>query len=166
MRKLVALVAVLVVAVAVVFFAASGAGVTPRVPGGVRIVEVTLRVGHGPLGNKDVVTSTHVFTGAATVQVLIARVDALATVPAGSVWNCPAVIAEPTRRMLILSFKTGPAKPAIARVEVDVSAGRNGDSGWTPCDGIEFSVSGKRQLLLISDTFVRRVAKLIGANIS
>ncbi len=165
MRKLVALVAVLVVAAAVVLFLVTGSA-TARLPGGVRVVDVTLRIGHGPLGNKDVVTSTHVFTGTAAVQKLIASTDALATVPKGSVWNCPAVVAEPIRRQLILSFRTGPANPAIARVEVDVSPGRTGDSGQTPCDGIELSVSGKPQIVLISNTFVRRVAKLIGADIS
>jgi len=133
MTKLVPLVGVLV-AGAVVFFLVSGSSVG-RVPGGVRVVDVTLRIGHGRLGNKNVVTSTHVFTGAATVQALITGVDALATVPKGSIWNCPNAIAEPTRRQLTVSSKTGPARPAIARVEVDVSSGTSGDSGWTPCDG-------------------------------
>jgi hypothetical protein len=165
MRKLVVLVAVLVAAVAVVFFVVSGLG-GGRVPGGVRVVDVTLRIGHGLLGNENVVARTHVFTGAATVQALITSVDALATVPKGSIWNCPAAIAEPTRRQLVLSFKPGAARRAIARVEVDVSQGSEGDSGWTVCDGIEFSVGGKRQIVLVSHTFVRHIGKLIGSGIS
>lgn len=165
MRKLVALVAVLVVAMAgVLFLVASSA--TGRVPGGVRIVDVTLQIGRGLLGNKEIVTSTRVFTGAATVQALVSRVDRLATVPKGSVWNCPAAIAEPIRRQLILSFRTGSARSAIARVVVYVSSGREGDSGWTPCDGIEFWVVGKRQIVLTSHTFVRHIGRLIGADIS
>jgi hypothetical protein len=165
MRKLVPLLSVLVVAAAVVFFLVTDSGVG-RVPGGVRVVDVTLRIGHGQLANRNVVTSTHVFTGAATVQALITGVDALATVPKGSIWNCPNAIAEPTTRRLTVSFKTGPARPTIARVEVDVSSGRTGDSGWTPCDGIEFSVGGKPQRVLISRTFVRHLGRLIGADIS
>jgi hypothetical protein len=165
MRKLVGLVAVLVGAAAIALFPVVGSA-TGRLPGGVRVVDVTLRIGQGPLGNKDVVTGSRVFTGVETVHELVTGVDALATVPSGSIWNCPAAIAGPTRRQLILLFKTERAGPAIARAEVDVSPGRKGDAGWTPCDGIEFSVAGKRQIVLISHTFVRRVGKLIGADIS
>jgi hypothetical protein len=42
----------------------------------------------------------------------------------------------------------------------------NGRSGWTGCDPIEFWVHGKTQKSLTSQTFVKQIARLIGANIS
>lgn len=137
-----------------------------RVPSSVRVVDVTLRLGHGPLGNEHPVTTTHALTRATTVRTVVANINALTTVQPGLVYNCPAMIDEPGRPLLTLVFRAGPAGPALARAEVEVIPGHKGYAGWTPCSPIQFWVGGKAQKPLISRTFVAQIARLIGADIS
>jgi hypothetical protein len=138
---------------------------TERVPSDARVVDATLRLGRGPQGNEQPVTTTHAFTHAATVDRLIKNIDALTTVQPGLIYNCP-MFSEANRPKLTLAFKASPAGPVLAKAVVDVSPGKNGASGWTPCDPIDFWVDEKPQKPLTSDTFVNQVAHLIGADIS
>ncbi|HEX3803006.1 MAG TPA: hypothetical protein VHV75_09220 [Solirubrobacteraceae bacterium] len=137
-----------------------------QVPSGVRVVDVKLRVGGGARGTKRPVTTTHVFTHAAIVDSVVASIDALPIVQPGQAYICPLEPAGPTRPLLTLTFRASAAAPARARAQVGVSPGHNGRSGWTGCDPIEFWIDGKTQKSLTSQTFVKQIARLIGANIS
>ncbi|HUY58385.1 MAG TPA: hypothetical protein VMV16_01625 [Solirubrobacteraceae bacterium] len=141
--------------------------VSERVPNGVRVVDVTLRVGHAIGGTDHPVTTTHVFRRAADVSSLIAMVDALPTVQRGDEEiGCPAMLAGPASPLLTLTFRAGRARPALARAQVNVYPGRNGASGWNNCDPIQFWIGNTQQTALTSQAFVKQIAKLIGANIS
>ncbi len=137
-----------------------------RVPSGVSVVDVTLRVGGGTFGTTHPVTTRHVFTDTATVDSLVSRIDALTTVQPGLIYGCPLELAGPARPLLTLVFRAGAAAPALARAEVGVHRGKDGGSGWTSCDPIDFWVDGRQQQPLTSQSFVRQIARLIGADIS
>jgi hypothetical protein len=139
-----------------------------QVPSGTVVADVTLRLGHGSLGNSHVITTTHAFTKPATIRALVANIDALPTVQPGLVYGCPLILAGPERPLLTLTFRAGdgPSSRALARAQVGVFPGKHGASGWTSCDPIDFWVDGKSQEPLTSQTFVTRIAKLIGVDIS
>jgi hypothetical protein len=130
-----------------------------RVPSGVRVVDVTLQVGRRH--------SYYRLPSAATKPV-VAVLNSLEIVQAGTVSSCPMESADTARPLLTLYFRagSGPAHPALARAQVYVVQGKHGYSGWTPCDPISFWIGNDRQTPLVSDTFVAEIARLTGANIS
>jgi hypothetical protein len=137
-----------------------------QVPSGVRAVEVTLRIGGGPQGLRRPLTTTHVFTGAERVATIIGDLNSLPIVQPGIFYSCPAMIVQPGRPLLTLTFRAGRARPALARAQVNVYPGKHGSSGWSPCDPIQFWIGTTQQTALTSQTFVQQIGQLIGANIS
>lgn len=136
-----------------------------RVADGVLAVDVTLRIGGGQDGRDAMHTHTYVLTGTKAAAVVRA-LDSLPITQPGLVYSCPAEFAsEPS---LTLAFKGGSGRshPTVARASVDVYPGSKGASGWNACDAINFWIGGRRQTPLTSQTFVKRMAKLIGANFS
>ena len=67
--------------------------------------------------------------------------------------------------LLTMRFGSG-AGSTLARAQVSVYPGRQGASGWNSCDPIDFWIGGKAQQALTSQTFVKQIGKLIGADIS
>jgi hypothetical protein len=137
-----------------------------HVPSGVHAVEVTLRSGGGSQRLSHPHTTTHVFTRAAVVESLVRWIDELPTVQPGLIYACPLELVGLETPLLTVTFRSSAAGPALARAQVRVSSGRNGASGWTSCDPIEFWIGHTQQTALTSQTFVKRIGKLIGANIS
>lgn len=134
-----------------------------QVPSGVRAVEVTLRLGSGSLGLRRPRTTTHVFTGAVTVATIVADLNSLPIVQPGIVYSCTLELSNGPR--LTLRF-TGASGATLARVQVNVHPGKQGGSGWNACDPIQFWIGNKQQTALTSQSFVAKIARLIGANIS
>lgn len=141
-----------------------------HVPSGVHAVEVTLRSGgvSQTLRHPHTTThvSTHVFTRAAVVDSLVRWIDELPTVQPGLIYACPLELVGLETPLLTVTFRSGPAGRELARAQVRVASDRNGASGWTSCDPIEFWIGKTQQTALTSHTFVKRIGKLIGANIS
>jgi len=134
-----------------------------RAPANVRSVAVTLRIGSGPAGMTHERAHTYTFTHAAAVTSIVNAFDALPIAQPGVFYSCPAMF--PHRPLLTIRFISA-ARSTLARAQVNVYPGRHGASGWNSCDPIEFWIDGKAQTPLTSQTFVKQIAKLIGANIS
>lgn len=137
-----------------------------QVPGGVHAIAVTLRIGGGPEGLKHQRIRTYPIWRAARVARIVSEFDSLPIVQPGVAYSCPAIINGIELPLLTLSFKSGEQGPVLARADVQVSPGRHGASGWNGCDPIDFWIGGRRQTPLTSRTFVKRIGRLIGVDIS
>jgi hypothetical protein len=138
-----------------------------RVPPAVRSVAITLRMGGGTEGiHGHMHISTYVVWRTARVAALVNEFNRLPIVQPGVSYACPLELVGPHRPALTLQFRAGQAGPALARAEIYVSPGNKGDAGWNMCNPIQFWIGGKQQISLTSQTFVRQIGRLIGANIS
>jgi hypothetical protein len=143
-----------------------------RVPGRVRAVAITLRL--GPAGSGPVVkpgghvrTSTYVVWRAARVRALVNEFDGLAIVqPSMQPIACPMMLTGSEASELTLTFKTGPKGATLAKAQVYIHSGRSWDDGAGACSPINFWIGAEPQIALTSPTFVKQVGKLIGASIS
>ena len=106
------------------------------------------------------------FGGRERDAALVNAFTRLPIVQPGERYSCPLELVGIARPALTLQFRAGRARPALARAEVYVTAGKNGDAGWNECNPIQFWIGGKQQTSLTSQTFVKQIGKLIGANIS
>jgi hypothetical protein len=166
----------------VVVAQSQSAWIVPRpaselVPGGTRVVDARLRIGHGLGGSRHMRTSTYVVRRPARVTAIVRQFNALQTVQAGSVMagsvmagsvmaGCTLML--PDRPYLTLTFRAGrgPGHPVLAHAEVFVSPGSKGASGRNSCDPIVFWIGRREEPMLTSPTFVRWIGRLTGANIS
>lgn len=133
-----------------------------QLPAGVRSVTVALRIGSGLGGMKHQHTRTVRFTEATAVASLVAAVNALQITQPDELYMCPLLL--PGRPLLTLRFVS--PSSTLAKVQVYVYPGQNGDSGWNNCDAIQFWIHGKQQTALISRTFVPYIGRLIGTRLS
>lgn len=134
-----------------------------RVPVGVRAVAVRLRIGSGPGGLKHQRTHDYLIRHATTVAAIVRAFNAMPISQPGLAYSCPGIFAGMPRLTLrFLSAGGG----TLARAQVNVYPGASGGSGWTGCDPIAFWIGARSQTSLTSHTFVKMVAKLIGANVS
>ena len=137
------------------------------VPSGVKSVVITLRMGGGPQGLKQPMhISTYVVWRVARVSALVNEFNRLPIVQPGEIFACPLMHIGNASPALTLQFRAGQVQPALARAQVYVTRGSNGYSGWNECDAIQFWIGGKQQTALTSQTFVRQIGRLIGADIS
>lgn len=134
-----------------------------RVPDGVHSIAVTLRLGTGPFGMRHMHRSQYVVRKAWRVDALVRAFNSLQIVQPGAVIACTLMLSNGPS--LSLSFRDG-SGATLAHATVRVSGGKDGGSGWTSCDPITFWIGAKQQTPLISRTFVKRIGKLIGAEIS
>jgi hypothetical protein len=134
-----------------------------RIPAGVRVVDLTLRIGSGAGGMEHQRTHRYVLTARTRVTSLLGEFDSLPIVQPGVFYSCPAMFGhEP---LLTMRFMSG-AGSTLARAQVNVYPGKHGASGWNSCDPIDFWIGSRRETPLTSQTFVKQIGKLIGANIS
>ena len=136
----------------------ASAAQTPRVPSGTRLVDVTVTFPqtkpHRPV--RRAIKSPR------AVAELIRAADALKIPPSGN-FVCPMfMILEPS---LTVTFRAGPAGPALAQAQLPVSLGTAGSSGSSRCFPIHFSSRGREQSLL-GNSFVRLVGRTIGVQLS
>lgn len=138
-----------------------------RVPTGVRSVAIALRIGSGRSGLQHMHISTYVVFRKPRVAALV---NAFSNLPilqqAGQEIGCPLMVGGTGGPALTLQFRAGPAGPALARAVVYVTPGKDGFAGVDSCDPIAFWIGGKQQTPLTSQTFVKHVGQLIGADIS
>jgi hypothetical protein len=106
---------------------------------------------------------TYRFTHAAKASSIVGAFDAMPVTQPSVIFGCPVMI--PGMPVLTLRFVSG-AGTTLARAQVNVHVGSEGGSGSTTCDPIDFWIGTRRQTPLTSHTFVKQIAKLIGANIS
>ena len=138
-----------------------------RVPTSVSNVAISLRMGSGPEGtNGHMHISTYVVWRSQRVAALVDEFNRLPIVQPDVRYACPLELVGNDRPALTLQFRAGQARPALARAEVYVTPGKNGDAGWNVCNPIQFWIGGKQQTSLTSQTFVKQIGELIGANIS
>ena len=138
-----------------------------RVPTSVRSVAITLRLGSGLAGtNGHMHISTYVVWRRVRVAALVNAFNRLPIVQPGTMPSCTLEVGGNDRPALTLQFRAGQAGPALARARVYVIPGKNGDAGWNMCNPIQFWIGSKQQTSLTSQTFVRQIGRLIGANIS
>lgn len=102
------------------------------------------------------------FTSGVAVRRLVALVDALEPISTHIV--CPAIVFLGPE--LTLVFRAGPAGPALAETQVQVTTGSRGHSGQSPCFPIRIEVEGHALTPRVSATFVRAVGRLMGVAIS
>jgi hypothetical protein len=141
------------------------------VPGSVRAVVITLRL--GPAGTGPVVkpgpvrTSTYVVWRSARVRSLVGEVNGLPIIqPGAEPIACPMMLTGSAASELTVAFKTGRHGATVAKTEVSIHHGKSWDDGAGPCNPIDFWIAGKPQTSLTSPTFVKQVGTLIGADIS
>lgn len=137
-----------------------------RVPAAVHDIELSLRIGGGPFGERHMRTRTYLVWRRTRVATIVRELDSLLTVQPGVAYSCPAEVGGVQRPELTLQFRAGPAGPALARATVYVFPGRTGASGWNACDPIAFWIGSRAQTPLTSRTFVRSIGRLMGADIS
>lgn len=161
----------------VVLAQAQSAWVVPRslserVPAGVHAVLITLRLGPPATGpvvkpSGHVHTSRYLVWRTARVRRLVDTFNGLGIVqPSTSALACPLMLTGPSASSLTLAFKTGHDGATLARAQVYLHPGSHGGDGAGPCNPINFWIGATQQTPLLSDTFVARVGRLIGARIS
>ncbi|MDE3131921.1 MAG: hypothetical protein KGL16_12280 [Acidobacteriota bacterium] len=134
-----------------------------RVPAGVRTIAITLRLGSGQFGATDMRRSEYVLRQASRVAALVNDFDRLPIEQPGAVIACALMLSNGPSLSLAFRRASG---DTVANATVRVSPGRNGASGSYSCDPITFTIGSRQQTPLTSGTFVKRIARLIGANIS
>ncbi|HET9094529.1 MAG TPA: hypothetical protein VFN36_05530 [Solirubrobacteraceae bacterium] len=138
---------------------AETASVAARVPRGVKRIVVSLAFPFtsGPGAHAPV---RRTLTRPATVARVVAATDALRRVRI--VHPCPMLRVRGPELALVYRGARG---APLATLMVQVTTGRDGRSGASPCFSIRFSSAGREQLLL-SNGFVRMAGRLLGTPIS
>lgn len=134
-----------------------------RLPAGVGSVAARLRIGSGLGGMKHQHTHVYLLTHSTTVAAIVNAFNAMPISQPGIAYSCPAIFAGMPRLTLRFLSQGG---ATLARAQVNVYPGRHGASGWNSCDPIEFWIGTKSQTPLTSHAFVKRIAKLTGADFS
>jgi hypothetical protein len=143
-----------------------------RVPAGVRAVAITVRLGPpltGPVVKPGghVQTRTYVVWRPARVRALLSAFDSLPIVqPAVEPLGCPLILTGSSASQLTLAFETGRGGAILARAQVFIHRGLTWEDGGGACDPIDFWIGGRQQTPLTSPDFVKRIGKLVGADIS
>lgn len=159
MRRLLAAFATIGVMLGLAAPALAGGG---RVPAGVKYVSIRLTAPTGVSGSHKPVSRT--LTSAAKVRAAVRAADALQIAHRHGM--CPMFIR--LGPVLTVTFRAGPAGPALARAQVEVAWGKHGSSGSSFCFPIHFTssaLSGGGQAL-VGNGFVRAIGRLIGTAIS
>lgn len=130
-----------------------------RVPHGVRRISISLMfpVQAGPRSHRPMHRTV---TRAATVRQVVRATNAL-SVPR-IVGACPMLMVLGPELTVVYRNSRG---SALAQAQVQVRTGSRGDSGSSVCFPIHFTSPGRRESL-VSNSFVRMIGRLLGANIS
>ncbi len=129
-----------------------------RVPAAATAVRITLQRRSIPVGTRKPVSASYVLiTSPRRVLRAVRLVDSLPVVQPIEIM-CPLILL--TGQSLTVTYSAGPAGPALAQAQVSLQAPSSG--GADSCDPIRFSIRGRAQTPLISDSFVRQIEQLAG----